>query len=76
MLVDAKEEIKPDLWVLANGCNEHLKGKIKLFPEAVRLQKEANAKKKAEAEAAEKREAEEKKRKHASRDEQMKDVID
>ena len=33
MLVDAKEEIKFDLWVLANGCNEFLKGKIKTFPE-------------------------------------------
>ena len=32
-LVEAKDQIKPDLWVLANGCNGYLKEKIKTFPE-------------------------------------------
>ena len=72
MLVDEKDKIKPDLWVLANGCNEHLKVKIKTFPEAKELEAKEAAKKKAEEEAQAKRDAEEKKRKQ----EQMKEIID
>ena len=64
ILVDAKNEIEYDLWVLANGCNESLKDKIKTFPEHKRLlEKQAKeASEKAEAEAAAKKKEEEDKR--------------
>lgn len=64
-MVDAKEEVKFDLWVLANGCNEFLKNKIKTFPEHKKIQEKIVAKaaaEKAEKEAAEKKLEDEKKR--------------
>mmetsp|Transcript_6731 Transcript_6731/g.4864 ORF Transcript_6731/g.4864 Transcript_6731/m.4864 type:complete len:80 (-) Transcript_6731:982-1221(-) len=33
-LVDAKSEIKNDLWTIASRCNEKLKKKVESFPEA------------------------------------------
>ena len=44
-LVDARREIKPDLYVLANGCNQELKRRLQRFPEHAAKEEEEKARK-------------------------------
>ena len=59
-LVDAQQEIKPDLFVLAQSCNEELKKRIQKFPEYAEKKKLElkEAKLKAEKKEAEQKAAE------------------
>lgn len=75
ILVDAKSEIEYDLWVLANGCNESLKDKIKTFPEHKRLL-EKQAKEAAEKDMEKEREATAKKKEEEEKRGREKEVSD
>jgi hypothetical protein len=61
-LVDAKDEIKMDLWTLAGRCNENLRKKIESFPQPANKPKVEETKEPVSAGVKGKEKAEEKRK--------------
>jgi hypothetical protein len=74
-LVDAQKSISKDLYTLASRCNEHLKAKIKTFPEYIKEQQQREQEKAAEeAKAKAAKQAKEKSAKESTRTVEKKEV--